>query len=85
MIGKETQRTLWLFFIIHAVLCFFINAVFMLVNLSMLVGGLWFIVPLFFGLLLLALHYYFNKLIISGFFLKLRDKILDKLENETTK
>ena len=80
MISKEIQQTLWLFFIAHAVLCFFVNAIFMLINLTMRVGGFWFFIPLFFWLLLLALHYYFNKLIISGFFLKLRDQILDKLE-----
>jgi hypothetical protein len=35
---------------------------------------------LVFWALLLALHYYLNKLILSGFFLKIRDKILDRLD-----
>lgn len=80
MISKELQRALWLFFIAHTVLFILVNTLFMLLNLAMRTGGLWFLTPLFFWLLLLALHYYFNKLIISGFFIRLRDNILDKLE-----
>ena len=77
---KELQQALWLFFIAHAVLFVLINGIFMLLNLTMRTGGLWFITPLFFWLLLLALHYYTNRLIVTGFFRRLRDKMLDWLD-----
>lgn len=78
--SKELAKTLWIFFIVHAVLFVFVNGIFMLLNLAMRTGGLWFITPLFFWSLLLALHYYVNRLILSGFFIRLQNKILDKLD-----
>lgn len=78
--SKESAQALWIFFIAHAVLFVFVNSIFILLNLTMRAGGLWFLAPLFFWSLLLALHYYVNRLILTGFFNRLIDKILDMLD-----
>jgi hypothetical protein len=80
MLSKEVSWTLWGFFFAHAALFVFTNIGLLILNLLAFSGELWFLYVLVFWALLLALHYYANKLIISGFFLKIRDKILDRLD-----
>ena len=80
MLSKEVSWTLWGFFLAHAALFVCVNLFFMLLNLALREGGIWFVTPLFFWLLLLLFHYALNKLIISGFFINLQHKILDRLE-----
>jgi hypothetical protein len=79
MLSKEVSWTLWGFFLAHAALFVCTNIGLLILNLLAFSGELWFLYVLVCWALLLALHYYLNKLLISGFFLKIRDKILDRL------
>ncbi|GBR76007.1 hypothetical protein NO2_0624 [Candidatus Termititenax persephonae] len=79
MLSKEVAWTLWGFFLAHAALYVFTNVGLLVLNLLTFSGELWFLYVLVVWGLLLAAHYYTNKLLVSGFFLKIRDKILDRL------
>jgi hypothetical protein len=79
MIDSALRRALWLFFLVHAALFAGANLFLLLLNLAVR-DTFWFFYPFFFWLLFLLLHFYLNKLIISGFFHKLRDALLDRLD-----
>ncbi|MDR2431697.1 MAG: 2TM domain-containing protein [Candidatus Margulisbacteria bacterium] len=79
MLDPALRRALWLFFLVHAALFAGANLFFLLLNLA-LRGTIWFFYPLVFWLLFLLLHFYLNKLIISGFFHRRWDALLDWLD-----
>jgi len=80
MLDPALQRTLWVFFLIHAVIFVCANFFLIILNLLTYWRTPWFIYPLFFWFLFLLLHFYFNKLLISGFFQKLWNDFLDRLD-----
>ena len=76
---KETVYSLWMFFIVHAVIAAVANIFFILVNILTYPRELWFPLPLIIWGLILFIHYQLTKLAIQGYFQRLKDDLVEKL------
>jgi hypothetical protein len=73
------QRTLWYIFVIHCAIYSIVNFLLIVINFIGGIKHLWFISPLLVWGLILAGHYFLNRLIIDHFFQRLIDLAIQKL------
>jgi len=80
---KETIYSLWTFFIIHAVIAAITNLFLFIINLLTFprAHSIWFPLPLLIWGLIVFAHYYLTKLTIQGYFHKLKEQMIEKLNN----
>lgn len=79
---KETTYSLWMFFIVHAVIAAVANIFLILINLLTYPKALWFPLPLLIWGLIVYIHYQLTKLAIQGYFQDLKNNLVEKL-NQT--
>lgn len=76
---KEQKYLIWSFFATHVVLYVITNIFLIIINIVGYARKPWFFAPLFVWGIILAIHFCLTKLIITGYFTELKDKLIDTL------